>query len=144
MTAEDDTYKGCFIPKGTMVLPIQSALLHNPATYPEPMQFSPERYLTRTSSGEWVLRDDVRDPRNFCFGFGRRACPGTHIAEQSLFASVATVLHTLDVRRSKNANGEEIVPEADVSGGVLSHPLPFDYEIHMRQDAKELVEMCSQ
>jgi cytochrome P450 len=153
VTAEDDTYRGHFIPKGTIVLPNQWALLRDPVMFPEPLRFSPERYLTHTQSpksaessrgDKWTPRSDVRDPRDFAFGFGRRICPGSHIAEQSLFATIATVLHTIDVRRVKDADGVDIIPEVDVSGGSLSHPLPFVYEIQMRSDAKELVDMCSQ
>jgi cytochrome P450 len=140
---QDDEYKGYFIPKGTLALPAQWALLHDPEMYPNPEQFMPERYLDRSLSGAWSTRSDVRDPRNFCFGFGRRICPGVHIAEQSLFAMVANVLHTLSIGRSKNGNGDEIVPQPNASSGVLSHAEPFDYTIRMRDDAKELVQMCS-
>jgi cytochrome P450 len=141
-TAEDDTYRGCFIPKGTIVFPLQWALLHDTVTYPDPEEFVPERYLHRLPSGAWTERSDVRNPRDFSFGFGRRACPGTHIAEQSLFASVATALHTLDIQRRQDPQGNEIVPKPNVSGGLLSHPKPFDYVIKMRDDATELVQMC--
>jgi cytochrome P450 len=142
MVTQDDEYKGYFIPKDTLVLPAQWALLHDPDMYPNPDQFMPERYLERSSSGAWSTRPDVRNPRDFCFGFGRRICPGIHIAEQSLFAMVATVLHTLSVGRSKDVNGNEIVPQPDAGSGMLSHPKPFEYTIRMRDDAKELVQIC--
>jgi cytochrome P450 len=143
MVTEDDEYKGYFIPKDTLVLPAQWALLHDPDMYPNPEQFMPERYLDRSpSSSTWSIRTDIRDPRDFCFGFGRRICPGIHIAEQSLSAMVATVLHTLSVDRSKDVNGNEIVPQPDAGSGLISHPKPFEYTIRMRDDAKELVQMC--
>jgi cytochrome P450 len=142
LVMQDDEYKGFFIPKGTLAFPAQWALLHDPDMYPNPEQFMPERYLERSPSGTWLNRTDVRDPRSFCFGFGRRICPGAHIAEQSLFAMVATVLHTLSVGRSKDMNGNEIVPQPDAGSGALSHPKPFDYTIRMRDDAKDLVQMC--
>jgi cytochrome P450 len=143
MVTQDDEYKGYFIPKDTLVLPAQWALLHDPEVYPNPEQFMPERYLDRLPSGAWSTRTDVRDPRDFAFGFGRRICPGVHIAEQSLFAMVATVLHTLTVGRSRDVNGNEIVPQPDAGSGLLSHPKPFEYTIRMRDNAKDLVQMCS-
>jgi cytochrome P450 len=91
----------------------------------------------------WKLRTDVPDPRTFAFGFGRRVCPGTHIAEQSLFATLATVLHTLDVMRAKGPDGKEVIPDVKVNSGALCHPLPFPYELHMRKDARELVDICA-
>jgi cytochrome P450 len=111
--------------------------------YPNPEQFMPERYLNRLPSGAWSTRGDVRDPRNFCFGFGRRICPGVHIAEQSLFAMVATVLHTLNIERSKDMRGQQIVPQPDVCSGLLSHPEPFEYGIKIRGDANELIQICN-
>jgi cytochrome P450 len=141
-TAQDDTYRGYFIPKGTVVLSSQWALLHDPINYPEPEQFVPERYLKQSPSGTWTYRSDVRDPRDFCFGWGRRICPGAHVAEQSLFATITTVLHTLNVKRAKDVYGVEIVPEAEVSAGLTSHPKAFDYDITMRKDAEDLVQLC--
>ncbi len=44
------------------------AFAHDPRKYPEPEKFMPERYLTR----EGKLNPDVRDPRTFAFGYGRR------------------------------------------------------------------------
>jgi cytochrome P450 len=143
LVTQDDEYKGYFIPKGTLAIPAQWALLHDPEVYPNPEQFMPERYLDRLPSGAWSTRTDVRDPRDFAFGFGRRICPGVHIAEQSLFAMVATVLHTLTVGRSRDVNGNEIVPQPDAGSGLLSHPKPFEYTIRMRDNAKDLVQMCS-
>lgn len=37
--------------------------LRDPATYKDPMEFKPERYLGPTPEP---------DPRTYCFGFGRR------------------------------------------------------------------------
>jgi cytochrome P450 len=102
----------------------------------------PERYLAELHDGTWSLRPDAPDPRKYVFGFGRRICPGMHIAEQSLFAIVTTVLHTLSVERAKDASGNQVVPEVLVNSGALSHALPFPYEIRMRDDAKNLVDAC--
>jgi cytochrome P450 len=95
------------------------------------------------ADGTWKLRTDVMDPRNFAFGFGRRVCPGTHIADQSIFATLATVVHTLDIRRAKDRNGKEVIPEARMNSGLICHPVPFEYEIHKRPDADKLLEMCA-
>ena len=90
--SEDDEYRGYLIPKGSLVLANSwcvlrcsraeagSAVLtrglvlpcrafaHDPQNYPEPEAFMPKRYLT----GEGKLNHDVRDPRTFTFGYGRR------------------------------------------------------------------------
>jgi cytochrome P450 len=112
------------------------AILHNPEDYPDPETFKPERYLTSTGD----IDPSVRDPRTACFGFGRRMCPGRHLADASLFAMVSTLLATVDVVRVKDAQGKEIVPEVDVTSGLLSHPKPFPWAARARsRHAEELL-----
>jgi hypothetical protein len=65
-----------------------------------------------------------------------------HLAEQSMFAILTTVLQTLDVLRVKNHEGEEVIPDARMSSGVLSHPLPFAYALRARPNAQNLVNAC--
>ncbi|KAG8739605.1 hypothetical protein FRC12_016267, partial [Ceratobasidium sp. 428] len=49
-------------------------ILHNPDVYHQPEQFQPERYL---------VENPPPDPEAYAFGFGRRVCPGIHVAQQS-------------------------------------------------------------
>jgi cytochrome P450 len=67
-----------------------------------------------------------------CFGFGRRMCPGRHIASSSLFAMVSTLLATVDIMRAKDVDGNDIVPAVDVTSGMLSHPKPFPWAVRSR------------
>jgi hypothetical protein len=120
----------------TQRVPFNRAVLHNPDDYPDPEVFNPSRYLT----SEGALNPSVRDPRIACFGFGRRICPGIHVADASLFAMVSTLLATVDIIRAKDANGNEVVPEVDVTTGILSHPKPFPWAVQPRsQHAEELL-----
>jgi cytochrome P450 len=112
------------------------AILQNPEDYPDPETFNPSRYLTPDGK----LDPSVRDPRTACFGFGRRICPGRHIASASLFAMVATLLATIDIVRAKDADGKEIVPNVDVTTGIVSHPKPFPWSVRPRsRHAEELL-----
>lgn len=117
-------------------------ILHDPTTYPDPSTFSPERYLICLPRGEWSIRDDVPDPRKVAFGFGRRVCPGPHIAEQSLFATFATVLHTMHIFRAKDSDGKEVLPDVGMSSGVVCHARPFAYGLRMRNDAQRFIDSC--
>jgi cytochrome P450 len=74
----------------------------------------------------------VRDPRTAVFGFGRRICPGQYLADDSLFAIVATVLATVDIGRAVRSDGTEHVPAVDVTSGFVSHPKPFEYTLRPR------------
>ncbi|KAG6375607.1 cytochrome P450 [Boletus reticuloceps] len=109
VTTQDEIYDGYFIPKGTCLLGNIWFILNDPQTYPDPDVFNPERFL-----GE----NQQLDPREACFGWGRRSCPGAHLAELSIFICVATALATLDVSRYVE-NGVESVPRYDVKEGYV-------------------------
>jgi cytochrome P450 len=49
-TTEDDVYEGYFIPKGTTVIPNAWAIHQDPALYPEPELFKPERFLDKQNN----------------------------------------------------------------------------------------------
>jgi cytochrome P450 len=119
-----------------LIYSFDRAILHDPEDYPDPEVFNPSRYLTP----EGTLDPSVRDPSTACFGFGRRTCPGRHVATASLFAVVSTLLATVDIVRAKDAEGNEIVPVVDVTSGILSHPKPFPWAVRSRsQHAQDLL-----
>jgi hypothetical protein len=94
--------------------------------------FNPERYVTRMPSGSYEPKPNAPNPRTAIFGFGRRGCPGRHIADASLFASVVTALATVNVVRAKDAQGKEIIPKVAQTSGAISHPTPFEYALEHR------------
>jgi hypothetical protein len=62
------------------------------------------------------------------------------MADASLFATVATLLATIDVVRAKDAQGNELTPGVDVSSGTLTHPKPFPWAVRARsRHAEELL-----
>ncbi|KAG6378884.1 cytochrome P450 [Boletus reticuloceps] len=129
--AEDDVHDGYYIPKGTLVIPNIWFMLHDPRTYSEPNEFRPERFLGKAPE---------TDPRSICFGFGRRICPGLHLADASVWISVAMSLAAFDVSKIIE-NGVEVTPEIDPSSGTISHPKPFKCSIKPRSaKALELIQ----
>ncbi|KAF5710714.1 oxidoreductase [Fusarium mundagurra] len=99
MTTEDDTYRGYFIPKNTLLFPAVASLTHNPDVYHDPMEFKPERYFEPYNEPS---------PSDLVFGFGRRACPGRWIADQTLFLSIAQTLAVFKIEREVDGEGREI------------------------------------
>jgi len=124
---EDGFIGGYFIPKGALILANLWNMLHDPETYPDPFKFDPERFIA--SPG----KETQRDPRNVCFGYGRRICPGMHLAEASLFACIATSLAVFDIEKFV-VNGVPIIPVHESTSGIISYPKPFQCVIKPRSE----------
>lgn len=78
-------------------------ILHNPQTYQDPYLFRPERYLQKKPEP---------DPRKYIFGFGRRVCPGIHIAYDSTFINCAGLISVFDFEASP-----ELLADVKTVGG---------------------------
>ncbi|KAF8741069.1 hypothetical protein AX14_005971 [Amanita brunnescens Koide BX004] len=114
-STEDDVYNGYLIPKGSIVFPNIWAMTHDEETYPRPNQFMPERFLNE--------RGQLNDESTvLAYGFGRRLCPGRHMASSTIWLTIASVLATFDIHKSKDDTGSEEEVEAAYSDGAASYP----------------------
>jgi cytochrome P450 len=94
------------------------------------------RYGTGTS--EWAPRPNASDPRSAAFGFGRRVCPGSHLADQALFAGVASILATFYVAPAHGGEMPRLQDEKGwMTGGYISHPREFECVIRPRYEGVE-------
>ncbi|PKY03509.1 cytochrome P450 [Aspergillus campestris IBT 28561] len=120
---QDDMYSGYRIPKGSLILPNIWAMTHDPAVYPDPMEFRPERFLGPTPE---------LNPHTLSFGFGRRICPGKLLADNTIFLSIVQSLAVFNVSKLEGT-GEE----TGFLPGVVSHPEPFQLRVRPRSEAHE-------
>ncbi|KAJ3545626.1 hypothetical protein NMY22_g2356 [Coprinellus aureogranulatus] len=137
LSTQDDIYNGYFIPKNTLIIVNQRALLYDPEIYPEPDRFMPERFLSQDGK---THDPSVRDPQTIVFGFGRRACPGSHIALADLFMVAASILATFELSKAKDEHGNVIEPSVDLEASSLIcgiNPLPFKCCIKPRSKKAE-------
>ncbi|KAF9058899.1 cytochrome P450 [Rhodocollybia butyracea] len=114
---QDDIVLGACIPKGATVYGNIYTMMQDPNMFPNPSQFLPERFDDK------ALQNMVLP-----FGFGRRSCPGAHVALQSLFIVVARLLWTFDVV------GPNPDPNAHVNHGLVRTPAPFKFTLRARDD----------
>ena len=90
---KNDTYEGHEIPKGTIVFPNLTALSKDPDRYPDPDAFDPDRFQhDNNHAAVSALSKDHLERDHFHYGFGRRLCPGVHVAEASLFIFISRIL----------------------------------------------------
>ncbi|PSN69458.1 putative cytochrome P450 [Corynespora cassiicola Philippines] len=137
-TIAEDTYMGYHIPRGAMVMINVWALHRDAERYAEPERFVPERYLGDDStSQESLSKADVGERDHFVFGGGRRVCPGTHVAERTMFLTIARMLWAFDVEPEKGDDGRPVVPRQDeFIQGIVVHPVKFGCEITARSEKR--------
>ncbi|KAI9258926.1 cytochrome P450 [Phascolomyces articulosus] len=82
---KDFEYNGYFIPKGTLILSNTYTLNKSPDCYVNPEEFMPERYIQDPTPISVSLNSNVEKRDQYMFGWGRRICPGVHLAEVELF-----------------------------------------------------------
>lgn len=136
------------------------AVLHDPAIYPDPDSFKPERFINPDGS----VRDDP--VLAVAFGSGKRICPGRHLVESTLFIVVASLLSVFNFRENGTDKGPDAYPftgsclrcghcvafvareklgELTADLIILSVPCPFTCSITARdRRAEELISAISQ
>ncbi|KAF5348527.1 hypothetical protein D9756_009683 [Leucocoprinus leucothites] len=130
MTTEEDVYMGYYIPKGCIIMANTYAMLHDEDVFPEPEKFKPERFISKDGG----IREDLPDPDFIAtFGFGRRICPGSHIAKSTLTIAVASVLCLFDISPALDPEGKPINVKPEFApASITSEPLPFPCKVTPR------------
>lgn len=106
----DDFHNGYFIPKGTLVIPNIRHMLHDPRIYPHPEKFDPERFLGSNAQP---------DPRRVVFGFGRRTCVGSGLADASIYISCAMALAVFHISSALDDLDRAMLPDVSYTQGTI-------------------------
>ncbi|CAD5217301.1 unnamed protein product [Bursaphelenchus okinawaensis] len=88
---KDTEIGGYTIPAGTAMLPQICVLHHDPAVFPDPYKFDPNRFLNQDGS---LKKVDELVP----FMLGRRACLGEALARMELFLFIGNLFKSFKVR----------------------------------------------
>ncbi|KAJ3523342.1 hypothetical protein NMY22_g11479 [Coprinellus aureogranulatus] len=131
---QDDVYESYHIPRGAMVIPNVYAIAHDPLIYgPNTHLFDPSRFLNPSQT---EIREDA--PTGYeAFGYGRRICPGLHIAVESIWLVVASVLSVFHISSAGVDGKSEETGFGKYTSGLLIHPLPFEARIVPRSESAE-------
>ncbi|KAF8905213.1 cytochrome P450 [Gymnopilus junonius] len=132
----DEEYKGYRLPAGSIVVPNAWAILHNEDIYLDPFEFNPDRFMTKDGK----LDQAVFDPERACWGFGRRICPGRHMAFSAIWINVASMLAVFDIKKAVDEAGNVIEPSHEYLSGLVCLPKPYKCSITPRsKEAEELI-----
>ncbi|KZP22542.1 cytochrome P450 [Athelia psychrophila] len=126
----DDHYNGYFLSAGSIVVVNTWAILHDENTYPDPFSFKPERFMK-----DGQLDPTVQDPALVAFGYGRRICPGRHLAIGNLWLTFASVLTSFNIAKAVDADGRQITPSGRYLQSLTSHVEPFKCAITPRSES---------
>ena len=115
---EDDLYDGMFIPKGATCTANIWQCNHDRAVFGDDADdFKPERHLG--DNGELLPGPkETNQEGHVSFGFGRRACVGRHLANDSLFIFTARILWAASLKCPRDENGKERLPDMSAFVGL--------------------------
>lgn len=142
-TTSELRYKDYIIPKDVIVCIQQYAIHYDESRYPEPTKFRPERFLDHPhKAGYYAAIPDPYERDHFSFGAGRRICTGLHLAENSLFITLAKILWAFGMRPPLGPDGQPLpvnVSDDAYEPGANTLPKPFSLEFHPRNKRVEQV-----
>ncbi|KAG0695355.1 cytochrome P450 [Suillus ampliporus] len=117
-TTKDVIWENYCIPAGTTVFGNHWAISRDPEVYPEPDAFRPQRWI----DDQGRLRDDLR---NFVYGFGRRVCPGQHVADRSVFINSLLILWAFRLALDPTKSSDNM---GFVNGEISKRPCAIEFE----------------
>lgn len=141
VTNTADEYEGFQIPAGSLVTANQWAITRDPEVFGEDAdEFRPERWLVgdgeKLSATTTAMKSKsdgaslLRDLPTIGFGFGRRICPGRHVARREIWIQIVRLLWAFDI---EGAVSQETGAKVDVDPSPLKaidsliiRPLPFN------------------
>ncbi|KAE9973197.1 hypothetical protein BLS_003718 [Venturia inaequalis] len=138
-TEQDDYYRGYFIEKGTRILPLDWAFLRNPAKYPDPDNFRPERWL----EPNWpTYQEPLTQYPNIkgmtSFGWGQRACLGQSLTQDEMLAACGALMWGFDLKFKIDASGNKIdIPLNKSNSLLIVKPDPYEMAFHPRTETRK-------
>jgi len=128
----EEEYNGHRIPKKTWILANIWAMMHDDNVYPEPDKFLPERFMSQNGV------EVSPDPRTVIYGFGRRRCPGYHLANSFLYLNVARILALFSICPELK-DGKPSPPPLDFMSAFVPAPKTFRCRFVPRPNAEDLL-----
>lgn len=128
----DLTWRNYHIPAGANVVGSHWCIFRDPEIFENPEDFDPQRWIDPNTG---KLKEE-KSRINFSFGFGRRICPGRHVAIRSVYINTALVLWAYKIREDPKSPIDTLA----LSESANTQPLPFKLKFESRV-AEEVLHM---
>lgn len=89
----------------------------DPDLYESPDMYIPDRFMKRGPQDS-EEQPGFRSTRTF--GFGRRVCPGRHLAESMVFIHVSSLLAAFNISKPTDPDGRVVEPIIDFVEGLIT------------------------
>lgn len=143
-TTADIEHKGYVIPRDTVVCMSQYVLHFDDRRWKDGgRSFDPSRYLAYPEkAGVYAAARDAKGRDHFDFGAGRRICPGMHLAENSLFITLAKILWAFRIEPGQGPDGDPLpvdLSDDAYEPGMNTLPKPFKARFVTRNETRARV-----
>jgi C-22 sterol desaturase len=105
------------VPKGSILIPSFYNSLHDPAVYPDPEAFNPDRFMPGGNS-------EKSDPKHFLvFGSGPHKCIGYEYVYMHMASVLGAAAATMDIEHARTPDSDELKCVPCFCGGrILTLP----------------------
>ncbi|XP_041803157.1 cytochrome P450 1B1 [Chelmon rostratus] len=127
-TTTDASIMGYNIPKNTVIFINQWSINHDPAMWPHPETFDPDRFLDQNGALNKDLTGSV-----LIFSLGKRRCIGEELSKMQLFLFTTLMAHQCHI-----TGDPARPPELDYTYGLTLKPKTFHIALSLREDLRLL------
>ncbi|XP_010911415.2 cytochrome P450 78A3 [Elaeis guineensis] len=131
LAISDTLVDGHLVPAGTTAMVNIWAICRDPDIWEDPLEFKPERFLSKDGDMEVEFSVMGTDLRLAPFGSGRRSCPGKGLAMRTVSFWMASLLHDYEWLPSE-AKGVDLSEVLRLSSEMAA---PLEVRVQLRRHA---------
>ncbi|KAE9606800.1 putative oxidoreductase [Lupinus albus] len=118
LSSEDCTIGGYDVPRNTMVMVNAWAIHRDPELWTDPTSFKPERFNNGATDTHSLIP----------FGLGRRACPGSGLAQKTIGLTLGSLIQCFEWKRVS----DEEIDMTENTGTVMPKAIPLEAQCKAR------------
>ena len=118
LSSKDCSVGGYDVPRNTMLMVNAWAIHRDPELWAHPTSFKPERFQNHPVDAHKLIP----------FGMGRRACPGTGMAQRTMGLTLGLLIQCFEWKRV----GEEEIDLTEGRGTIVAKAIPLEAQCKAR------------